>query len=314
MRDDEPEGRGHVPVMAREAVDWMLVDPDGTYVDATLGEGGHAELVCRRLHETGHLIGIDRDPTAHRLAEARLSEWAPQVTQVQGRFADLREILADLSVEGISGVLFDLGVSSMQIDEPERGFSYRFDGPLDMRMGGGEGPPAWELIARMTERELADTIYRYGEEPQSRAIARDIAAAGNITTTGQLAEIVRRRSRGKPEKALSRVFQALRIAVNNELTQLEDGLGGALERLIPRGRIVVISYHSLEDRIVKQWMRRESRDCICPPEVPECRCGHRAQLKVLTRKVVKPSDEECARNSRARSARLRAAERVSHAA
>jgi len=306
------DGARHVPVLAREAVEWLVWRNDGCYVDATLGEGGHAERICRRLSGSGRLIGIDRDPAAHRTASRRLAVYKGRVVQHQAPFGQLGKVLDELGCTVVSGVLFDLGVSSSQLDVPERGFSFRFAGPLDMRMGPDAGMTAREIVNTWPEAELARLFREYGEEPRARSIARDICRARKaaaIGRTDELASVIGRRGRARAEKTLARVFQALRIAVNRELEELENGLHGALEHLEPGGRVVVIAYHSLEDRLVKQWMRREATDCICPPDAPLCRCGHRARLRLLTRRIITPGLEEIAHNPRARSARMRVAER-----
>lgn len=295
----------HVPVMVREVVELLVTDPNGLYVDGTIGGGGHAAAIVARLQE-GKLIGFDRDPEAIAACrgafgkELTLGARSP-VELVLGSYllACSREDLHGR----VHGILLDLGVSSHQLDAPARGFSYRYDAPLDLRFGGkaANEPPARELLARLSERQLADLFYRYGEERASRRIARAIVAARQrypIETTGQLRAIVERcvPSRQRYD-ALSRVFQALRIAVNEELRHLEDFLECVPSLLCPGGRIVVISYHSLEDRIVKQTFRRFARQ-----EPP--------QFRILTPKPIRPSAEEIAQNPRSRSARMRAAERV----
>lgn len=306
----------HVPVLVGQAVSWLVWRADGFYVDATLGEGGHAELVCKRLTGGGKLLGIDRDPAAHRVARDRLAPYRARLLQREALFGNLGAVLAELGVEVVSGVLFDLGASSAQLDTPERGFSFQASGPLDMRMGSDARLTADAIVNTWPEDELAGLFRAFGEEPYARPIARAIARArshGPIRTTGELAQVIGRHGRQRPEKTLARVFQALRIAVNRELEELKHGLAAALAHLEPGGRLVVIAYHSLEDRIVKDWMRGEATDCICPPEVPVCRCGHRATLWLPRRRVIRPSAEEIARNPRARSARMRVAERTREA-
>ena len=305
----------HIPVLAEESIDALVHRNDGWYVDGTLGRGGHSELICKRL-DGGRLIGIDRDPVARAMARDRLAAY-PEVTIVEGTFGNMASLVHDTGISQVSGVLLDLGVSSMQLDDPDRGFSFRFNGPLDMRMGSDADQTAEEIVNTGSEDRLTEIFRLYGEEPQAGKIAKDICRTRNsrrIQTTEDLAEVIGNRGRGRPEKTLARVFQALRIAVNGELKQLEDGLAQAVEVLEPGGRLVVISYHSLEDRIVKLFMREESRDCICPHDTPVCICNHTARLKQITRRIIRPCSEETARNPRARSARLRVAERARTAA
>lgn len=303
----------HVPVLAEAAAEWLVWRPDGTYVDATLGAGGHAAAICRRLVGAGALVGIDRDPAAHELARARLAPWNDRVQQHVGPFGRLDDALDRAGVSTVAGVLFDLGVSSIQLDSAERGFSFRFGGPLDMRMGPDAELRAWDIVNTWSQEDLTRVLRQYGEEPAARPIARAICRARSqrsIDRTDDLAEIVGRRGRGQPEKTLARVFQAIRIVINRELDELEQGLGHALDRTEPGGRIAVIAYHSIEDRIAKRFMRHEASDCICPPDVPICRCNHQPRLRILTRHVVTPTGEEVAANPRARSARMRVAERL----
>lgn len=303
----------HVPVLAHEAVAWLVWKTDGVYVDATLGEAGHAELICQHLTGDGKLVGIDRDPAAHRVAQERLQPYEKRVILSEDLFGNLGAVLNRVQMKAVSGVLFDLGVSSAQLDAAERGFSFQSSGPLDMRMGPDTALTAEKVANTCSEEQLVRLLREYGEEPYARPIARAMVRTRTeapIRTTGQLAEIVRKYGRGRREKTLARVFQAFRIAVNGELDELKRGLASALDHLEPGGRVVVIAYHSLEDRIVKEWMRAEATDCLCPPEVPVCRCGHRASLRLLTRRVITASREETVRNSRARSARMRVAERL----
>jgi len=312
--EQAPSGPRHVSVLADAAVAWLVRRRDGRYVDATLGDGGHAERICRALEPGGMLLGIDRDPAAHEVARKRLRPWGDRLIQRQAAFGRLGELLDGIGWQEVSGVLFDLGVSSSQLDVPERGFSYRFSAPLDMRMGPDATFSARDVVNDWPEEDLVRVLREYGEEPAARAIARDICrarAAGAIERTDELARIIGRRGRGRPEKTLARVYQAIRIVVNREFEELEGGLAGALAHLEPGGRIVVIAYHSLEDRIVKRWMQEEARGCICPPDFPICRCGHHPRLRLLTKHVITPGPEEVAANPRARSARMRVAERLS---
>ena len=301
----------HQSVLSQPAIDLLAPAPGGTFVDGTLGAAGHARLLLSRLGEQGRVVGIDRDPSAvaraRELGERRLAA-------VEGNFADLPEILGSLGIGSVDGVLLDLGISSDQLDDPERGLSFRTDGPLDMRLTPQDPVTAADLVNGLREGELADLIWRYGEERWSRRIARRIVERRPLRRTGELREVVAAAiPRGAWPKGIdpaTRTFQALRIEVNDELRNLERGLEGAIDRLAPGGRIAVISFHSLEDGIVKRRFREETRDCICPPESPQCTCGHRRRLRILTRKPLQPDAQEIAANPRSRSARLRAAQRL----
>ncbi|HDL49124.1 MAG TPA: 16S rRNA (cytosine(1402)-N(4))-methyltransferase RsmH [Actinobacteria bacterium] len=292
----------HRPVMVDEVVDLLRPVPDGIIVDATYGGGGHSRALARQL---GHpILAIDRDPDAASLSAG-----------VRARnFRDLASLLEEEGVDEISGALFDLGVSSHQLDEPARGFSYRTHGPLDMRMGPDAATAAGEMVNEWDENDLARILRTLGEERFADRVARAIVRARPIRDTVQLADVVRdaipaatRRTGGHPAR---RTFQALRIAVNEELEALESGLDAAVDSLTPGGRCVVISYHSLEDRIVKRRFLSGSQGCVCPPDLPVCGCGQSAELRILTRRPVTPREEEIAGNPRARSAKLRAAEKV----
>ena len=304
----------HEPVLFSEVIEFLRpVDPDGTIVDATLGLGGHAEGLLKRYGEI-RLVGIDRDPMALELAGRRLASYGARTLLVEGRHESLIEILEREGIGEIDGLLADLGVSSMQLDDADRGFSFRFDGPLDMRMGRG-GESAADLVNTIDERELVSILREYGEEPMARRIAAAIVAArveAPITTTAQLAEIIRsvKKPRGDRIDPSTLTFQALRIAVNRELVELEEFLESAILRLRSGGRIAVISFHSLEDRIVKRLLRRLEGRCTCPPGMPVCGCGATAVVKVLTSRPIEASDGESARNPRARSAKLRVAEKL----
>jgi 16S rRNA (cytosine1402-N4)-methyltransferase len=284
--------------------------PAGCYIDGTLGAGGHAAGILAGAPQ-GRLLGLDRDPRALALSEERLRPYGDRVTLVQGSFAEMEAVVDRLNFGPVDGILLDLGLSSMQLDDPERGFSFLRDGPLDMRFDPSAPLSAAEMVNGYPVDELADLIYRFGEEPASRAIARAIVKARPLHTTGQLAEVVaaaiRRPRRAGQVHPATRTFQAIRIAVNRELESLERGLDGALNVLRPGGRLAVIAFHSLEDRIVKRFFALESRDCICPPETMVCTCGHRARLEPLTRKPIRPTETEIAGNPRSRSARLRIA-------
>ena len=300
--------------MAEEVTEFLTINPDGVYIDGTIGGGGHAEVILDRLTDKALYIGIDKDATAIDYCKERFKDSTAKVELFQGNFSMMYEIAERMSVKGVDGVLLDLGVSSTQIDLPERGFSFSSDGPLDMRMDQDSGINAADLIKSLTERELADLIYEYGEERHSRKIASAIVnfqKKSPISTTSDLSSIVKRVIMGNMKtKSLARVFQALRIAVNDELSSLEEGLTAAIKLLKKGGRIVVLSYHSLEDRIVKNRLRDLSKSHIEDPESPT---GYRDQvkeLKLLTKKVIKPTESEIERNPRSRSARLRAAEKL----
>jgi 16S rRNA (cytosine1402-N4)-methyltransferase len=299
-------------VLLAEVVDALAPQRGGFYVDATLGAGGHAAGILAAGRD-GRLLGIDRDPLALETARRRLSEFGDRVALVEGDFADLDAILEGSAYPAPDGILADLGVSSMQLDDGERGFSFRRDGPLDMRMGRS-GRSAAEIVATATVDELTRIFRDFGEERMAAKIARGIVAErtrGPIASTRQLARIVaaQKGTRERIDPA-TRVFQALRIEVNQELVALARFLAAAVARANGGGRLAVISYHSLEDRIVKDCFRRESGVCLCPPRLPSCTCGARTALRVLTRRPIRPSEAEQRRNPRARSARLRVAEKL----
>jgi 16S rRNA (cytosine1402-N4)-methyltransferase len=289
--------QGHTPVLAEEAVRWLRVEPAGIYVDATTGLGGHALQIARQL-TTGRLIGIDRDAQALELARQRLAGYERQVTLVHADFSRIDEVASELDLGPVNGVLADLGVSSLQLDTAERGFSFRLAGPLDMRMDSEEATTAADIVNRTAERELADLLYQYGEERDSRRIARTIVRARPIRGTAHLATVVAgaRTSRGRQKlHPATKTFLALRIAVNRELEALGQFLNRVPATLAPAGRWVVLSYHSLEDRLVKQKFQQLSRE---------------GAVEVLTRKVERPSEAEVAANPRARSAKMRVAEKL----
>lgn len=303
---------GHVPVLLRETLEYLEPERGGTFVDCTLGLGGHAGALLA-ANPALRLIGIDRDPVAHKRAQRRLADFGERVLYLQGEFGDATELLRSVGVEKVEGVLADLGVSSLQLDTPERGFSFRFEGPLDMRMGDS-GTTAAEIVNGYGEADLVRIFSEYGEERQSRRVARAIAAArreGEISTTTALREVIHRAKRDYGRRRVdpaTQVFQALRIEVNRELSGLERLMGQVANLLERDGRLVVISYQSLEDRIVKNTLRDLARG-----EIDEVTGRSRSEtrlLEVLTRKPVRPSEEEVAVNPRARSARLRAAKRL----
>ncbi len=304
----------HKPVLFEETIDSLAIRPEGIYIDGTMGGGGHSEAILKRL-TTGMLLSIDQDPDAIKAAGERLEKY-PQSVRVRGNFAQMGEIAKAQGIDAVDGVLMDIGVSSYQLDTPERGFSYHHDAPLDMRMSQ-EGPSARDLVNDLEERQLADIIFRYGEDRSARRIAQGICQAREkapIETTAQLAEIIKesvpaavRRAEGHPAR---KTFQALRIAVNGELDRLEEGLAAGFQLLKPGGRLAVITFHSLEDRIVKQQMQEWCQGCICPKDFPVCVCGRKPQGKLVYKKGLAPSPKEVEENPRARSARLRVIEKL----
>jgi 16S rRNA (cytosine1402-N4)-methyltransferase len=302
---------GHTPVLYSRVLQALQIRPGGWYVDATIGAAGHAAGILETSSPDGRLLGIDADPSAVTLACRHLARYGDRALVLHANFVELAAIARQHSFAPVDGVLMDLGLSSMQLEEGARGFSFRLDGPLDMRFDPGRGVPAAELINNLSEKELADLLYRYGEERRARAVARAIIARRPLHTTAELAAVVERvAGRRGPIHPATRTFQALRIAVNDELSALEAALPQAVSLLTPGGRLAVISFHSLEDRLVKEFFRRESRDCICPPGVPVCSCGHQATLRIVTGKPIRPGPAEVAANPRARSARLRVAQRL----
>jgi len=306
-------GEGHIPVLAQEALALLAIRSAGTYVDGTVGGGGHAARLLAQLGSSGRLVGFDVDPQAVAVTQARLGA-DHRVQIVQGNFADLPALLDALGVDTVEGVLLDLGLSSLQVDAPERGFSFQASGPLDMRRDPAQPHTAADLVNSASLDELTDWFRTLGEEPQARRVAQAIVRAraeAPFTTTAELATCVAKAVRGHRRRhPATRVFQALRMVVNEELEALRRGLEGAHARLAAGGRLVVISFHSGEDRIVKEFLRSKTGRCTCPPELPVCRCGAQASLRVLTRRPVEPSEAEIAANPRARSAKLRAAERL----
>ena len=307
---------GHQPVLLEECMRALAIRPDGIYLDGTLGRAGHSLSILRRL-TTGRLIGIDRDWAAIEAAGERLADFRDRVTLVHGNFRDLGSILQETGTGHLDGMLFDLGVSSPQLDEARRGFSYMQDAPLDMRMDESETLSAAEIVNTWSQDELRRILYEFGEERYAPQIARAVVRRREdkpIETTGELVEVIRSampaaalREKQHPAK---RSFQALRIAVNGELEALPPMLAAAADGLKPGGRLAVITFHSLEDRIVKQTLRTLATGCTCPPQFPVCVCGKKPKLRLITRKPVTPGAEELAENPRARSAKLRVAERT----
>ena len=306
----------HVSVLLQECLDGLDIKPDGIYVDGTLGGAGHSSRIAAQL-TTGRLIGIDRDPVALKAAGERLQPFADRVTLVHSNFSEVRQVLDDLGIEAVDGILLDLGVSSPQLDEAVRGFSYMLDAPLDMRMDGGAALSAHEVVNTWSQDELKRMLYDSGEERYAPQIAGAICrrrAEKTIETTLELADIIRAampaaalREKQHPAK---RSFQAIRIAVNDELGAVETVMKTAVSCLNPGGRLAIITFHSLEDRIVKNGMVAASKGCTCPPNFPVCVCGNKPKVKLITRKPITASEEELERNPRSRSAKLRVCEKL----
>ena len=308
--DSGGRAEGHVPVLFREVMDALRPAPGGRYVDGTLGAGGHAAGVLAASAPDGRLLGLDRDPAALAFAATRLAGYGARATLVVASFGDMAAVAAAHGFAAVDGVLLDLGLSSRQLDDAARGFSFQQDGPLDMRFDPRAGATAADLVNNLSAEELADLFFRYGEEQQSRRIARLIVAHRPLHTTAELATLIAREARhsGRPGRhPATKVFQALRIAVNGELEEIARGLRAAVGLLAPGGRLAVISFHSLEDRLVKEFLREQSRECVCPPQQPVCTCGAQPALRLVRRKAIKAGDEEMAENPRSRSARLRVA-------
>ncbi len=302
----------HRPVLYQEIIHSLSPQRGGHYVDATLGAGGHTWGILEASAPDGLLLGMDVDPQALELARNKLSVFGSRAILVRASYTSLAEQLAALKWPSVDGIVLDLGVSSMQLDTPQRGFSFQVDAPLDMRFDPDNPVQAADLVNTLPEGDIADLLFRYGEEHQSRRVARAIVQARPLETTGQLARVVAGVT-GSGKKGMhpaTRTFQALRIAVNRELEALEEFLPQALTSLASAGRVAVISFHSLEDRIVKQYFKKESQDCICPTKQPMCTCGHKAVVRILTRRPIRPGATEVNANPRSRSARLRVAEKI----
>jgi 16S rRNA (cytosine1402-N4)-methyltransferase len=305
----------HVSVLVPEAIGFLRPAPGGRYIDGTLGGGGHSEAILTASAPDGQVLGLDRDEEAIVAARARLHEFGARVVARQASFSEVREVLAEIGWVGADGMILDLGVSSWQIDAPERGFSFRLGGRLDMRMDRRQSLDACQLVNTATAEELTRIFRDYGEEPRARRIAERIVGERkqrSIESTDELARLVEgvKGGRRRDHHPATQVFQALRIAVNQELDQLEHFLADGFDVLRRGGRLVIISFHSLEDRFVKNAFRRWSRSCLCPPRALVCQCGWSQKVKILTKRPVVPGDAETAGNPRARSAKLRAVERV----
>ncbi len=307
----------HYSVMLQETIDGLHIHPDGIYVDGTLGGGGHAYEVCKRLSDQGHFYGIDQDEAAVQAASVRLSEFGGLVTVIRSNYCRMKEELNALGVENVDGIILDLGVSSYQLDESERGFTYRKDAPLDMRMDQRQEKTAKDIVNSYSEMELYRIIRDYGEDRFAKNIAKHIVQArkkGPIETTGELVEVIKaavpmkiRMQKGHPAK---QTFQAIRIELNRELDVLKDSLDELIGLLKPGGRICVITFHSLEDRIVKNTFRKNENPCICPSHFPVCVCGRTSKGHVITKKPMIPTDKELEENIRSKSAKLRVFEHV----
>lgn len=306
----------HKSVLLNETIDGLNIQPDGIYVDGTLGGGGHAYEVCRRLGDKGSIVGIDQDAAAIEAAGNRLKDFGEKVTIVRSNYCDMKSKLHELGIDEVDGIVLDLGVSSYQLDTAERGFSYREDAPLDMRMDTRQKMTARDIVNDYEEMELYRVIRDYGEDKFAKNIAKHIVAARKvkpIETTGELTEIIRasipmkyQKKSGHPAK---RTFQAIRIELNRELEVLKDSLDDMIDLLNPGGRLCIITFHSLEDRIVKSAFRKNENPCTCPSDFPVCVCGKVSKGSILTRKPILPSEEEMEENSRAKSAKLRIFER-----
>lgn len=304
----------HIPVLLKEAIELLNCKSSGIYIDCTVGAGGHAEKILELTSPDGKVVGIDQDEDILKIAEGRLKRFGERVRLMHGNFSDIKGIMKD---EKADGILFDLGVSSYQLEDRERGFSFMSDAPLDMRMDKKAGITAADIINRSSERELSDIILKYGEERFAKRIASFIVREREkkaITTTLQLSNIITKaipaRFHPRDIHPATRTFQALRIAVNRELEILEKSLQNAVDILKPKGRMCVISFHSLEDRIVKRTFQRLEKGCICPPKIPVCQCGIKPSVRIITKKPVAPTEKEINANPRSRSAKLRAAEKL----
>ncbi len=307
----------HVSVLLEECIENLNIKPDGIYVDGTLGGGGHASYICQHLSPEGTLIGIDRDQDALNAAGERLKEYPCQKIFVQSNYSDIKNVLEELELDGIDGALLDLGVSSFQLDNAERGFSYMHDAPLDMRMNQDDPFTAYDVVNGYNQKELTRIISKYGEEKWASRVASFIVNGrkdGPIETTGQLVELIKAaipaKARREGPHPAKRTFQAIRIEVNDELGQLEHAIEAFCDVLNPEGRLCVISFHSLEDRIVKEIIARRVNPCTCPKEFPVCVCGKTADIKKISKKPILPSEEELEVNPRSRSAKLRVCEKL----
>lgn len=307
----------HVPIMLNEVIENLAIKPNGTYVDATVGGAGHSSEIAKRLGREGTLVCFDKDQTAIGVSKERLKDAKCRVIFANCDFCEIKSFLSEQGISHVDGILADLGVSSYQIDEASRGFSYMHDAKLDMRMDTSQNLSAWDIVNKYSEKDLLRILYDYGEENFAKSIVRNIVASRTkhpIDTTGQLVKIV---EMSVPQKALhkggsvaKKTFQALRIETNGELDSLKKGLEDMISLLAPKGRVCIITFHSLEDRIVKNCFAEHATDCICPKELPVCVCGHRADLKLISKKPILPCEEEIKINSRSASSKLRVAEKI----
>lgn len=308
---DKPMTDEHIPVLYQEVLELLRPPRNGRFIDGTVGAGGHTAGILEASAPAGRVLALDKDPSALAFAQQRLAAYGDRVIFVHASYAHMGSVGPAYGFEQVDGILLDLGLSSRQLEDPGRGFSFMKEGPLDMRFDTTQGPTAADLINNSSESELANVFWRYGEVRNSRQIARLIVANRPLTTTSELADLIAARApRRRRIHPATQVFQALRIAVNQELDEMEQGVATAVALLRPGGRLAVISFHSLEDRYVKHSFRELSRDCVCPPEQPVCTCDARAVIRLITRKAVKPSDQEVATNPRSRSARLRVIEKL----
>lgn len=308
----------HIPVLLDESIENLNIHSGGVYVDGTLGGAGHGKKVSSKLDKKGYFIGIDQDENAIQVAKERLAGQSAKVSIVRDNFKNIKDILRNLKVDKIDGILLDLGVSSYQLDEAQRGFSYQYDAPLDMRMDNRQNFSAKDVVNQYSEKELSNIIKRYGEERWAARIAKFIVKYREdqeIEKTGELVDIIKNaipaKARRKGPHPAKRTFQAIRIEVNNELNILDNVIEDIVDSLNPNGRVCIITFHSLEDRIVKRTFQRLENPCECPPDFPQCVCHKKPKIKIITRKPIIPSMQEIEKNSRARSAKLRVAQRIS---
>ena len=310
---DGDYGVAHLPVLLTETVDQLVLQENGVYMDGTTGDGGHSQAILRAQPQVKTVMGIDWDSRSMETSQARLAEFGERFVSVHGNYADMVSLAAEQGITEVDGILLDLGFSSRQIENPGYGLSFQTDEPLDMRYDLDEDVTAEEIVNTYKEKELGQLIRRFGEEPRGMSIARAIIKERPVETTVQLADIivgVLGRRPGQQVNPATKTFQALRIAVNEELTNVENGLNAAVSLLATEGRLAVISYHSLEDRIVKSFFNREAATCVCPPSLPVCICVTTPRIKIINRRVIKPSSEETQSNPRSRSAKLRVVQRI----
>ncbi len=302
----------HTPIMLKECIEGLNIKPNGIYVDGTFGGGGHTSKILEKL-TTGKLIAIDKDSTALQVGQQRLGS-NTNIVFVKNDFKNIVQVLDELGIDKIDGILLDLGVSSYQLDTADRGFSYRFDAPLDMRMDRDNPFSAYDVVNEYSEEKLAEIFFRYGEEPFARKVAREIVSTRKLSpieTTGQLAKIIEKVIfKKKGANPCTKIFQAIRIEVNSELEQLDKAINYMIDRLNTNGRIAIITFHSLEDRIVKTVFRNRSSDCICDKSIPVCICGHKKEINILTKKPLVANEEEQKKNTRSTCAKLRIAEKI----